>query len=57
MLTVGQEIDSYYGNGSFIKTMTITRMNEKSVWFDGHWRESRNTVQTKIQAGLYKVKG
>ena len=57
-LKIGQKIESYFGNGSFIGIKTVTRVSESSCWISSKnctYRESWNTVNNMIEKGLYKL--
>ena len=53
-LTIGDKMDSFYGNGSKIGTQIVTRITDSSCFF-GEQRESWNTVNTHIKNGIYKL--
>lgn len=55
-LTIGTQIDSYYGSGEYCSLLTVTKMSDKTCVTNGHRRESWNTINTMIESGLYKIK-
>lgn len=56
-LKVGSKINCYYGNGQFNTYAEVSRITESSCFLEKHGlqRESWNTVNTKIETGLYKI--
>ena len=44
----------YHGIDKTDKVKTITRFNEKSIWWDGKNRESWNTVSKTINKQVYR---
>jgi hypothetical protein len=58
-IKVGQTFNTFYGNGEPCGKVTITRINEKSIWTIGHYenahefRHSITTIIKGIQKGIY----
>lgn len=54
-IIVGFSFESYYGNGEFKEIKTVTKISNKSVWFNKQQRrESWNTVLNNFKNNLYR---
>lgn len=55
----GQKFETFYGNGSFSDTVTVTRTTEYSIFVksaktNSERREGINTVEKYFQKGLWR---